>query len=128
MAKQIRKKKKLIREVDKAIINIQSTFNNTIVTVCDANGNALSWASAGSSGFSGTKKATPFSAQIAVKTALEKSKAYNIKEAIIKISGVGSGRESAVRAVGGQGIKVTQIKDVTPLPHNGSRPKKIRRV
>lgn len=130
MAKQIKKKtrKKVINQVQKAIIYIQSSFNNTIVTITDDKGNTLSWSSAGASGFSGTKKSTPFAAQIATKKALEKAKEYDIQEAVIKVSGVGSGRESAVRAVGGQGIKVTSIKDTTPVPHNGSRPKKIRRV
>ncbi|MBM2820585.1 MAG: ribosomal protein small subunit ribosomal protein [Candidatus Berkelbacteria bacterium] len=94
----------------------------------DDEGNALSWSSAGTNGFTGTKKSTPFAAQIATRKALEKAKDYNIQEAIIKVSGVGSGRESAVRAVGGQGIRVVSIKDVTPVPHNGTRPKKIRRV
>lgn len=127
MAKQI-KKKKTIRQVQKGIVYIQSTFNNSIVTITDDNGNVLSWASAGSTGFSGTKKSTPFAAQIAVRKALENAKKYELSEVIIKVSGVGSGRESAVRAIGGQGIKVTSIKDTTPIPHNGSRPKKIRRV
>lgn len=128
MAKVIKKKKKVIKQVQRAIIYVQSSFNNTIVTITDDNGNALSWATAGSSGFSGTKKSTPFAAQIAVRKALEKAKPYEIVEATIKVSGVGSGRESAVRAVGGQGIRVTSIKDITPMPHNGTRPKKARRV
>lgn len=127
MAKQI-KKKKTIHKVQKAIIYIQSSFNNSIITITDDNGNVLSWASAGSSGFKGTKKTTPFAAQIAVRKALEKAKLYEIAEAQVKISGVGSGREAAARALGGQGIKITQIKDITPIPHNGSRPKKTRRI
>lgn len=121
-------KKKVIRQVQKGIIYIQSTFNNSIVTITDASGNTLSWASAGSSGFTGTKKSTPFAAQIAVRKALEKAKNYGLQEVIVKVSGVGAGRESAVRAIGGQGVKVTSIKDITPIPHNGSRAKKIRRV
>ena len=128
MAKQIKKKKKIISQVNQAIIYIQSSFNNCIVTVTDAQGNTLSWASAGSTGFSGTKKSTPFAAQAAVRQALEKAKPYKIIEAMVKVSGVGSGRESAVRAIGGQGIKVIGIRDITPLPHNGPRPKKKRRV
>jgi len=138
MAKTIKKKsakggsaygrKKTIKQVQKGIIYIQSTFNNSIVTITDETGNTLSWASAGSAGFSGTKKSTPFAAQIAVRRALENAKSYELEEVAIKVSGVGSGRESAVRAIGGQGIRVTSIKDVTPIPHNGSRPKKIRRV
>lgn len=121
-------KKKIIRKVSKAIIYIQSSFNNSIVTIADEAGNVLSWASAGSSGFRGTKKTTPFAAQIAVREALKKAKVYEIAEATVKVSGVGAGREAAARALGGQGIKITSIRDITPMPHNGSRPKKIRRV
>ena len=138
MPKKIKKKsakggsgqarKKVINQVPKAIIYIQSSFNNTVVTVTDEKGNTLSWATSGSSGFSGTKKSTPFASSQAVKNALAKAKQYGISEAIIKVSGVGSGREQAVRAVGGEGIKITSIKDITPMPHNGTRPKKIRRV
>lgn len=128
MAKQTKRKKKSIRKVHKAIVYIQSSFNNSIITITDDQGNTLSWASAGSSGFKGTKKTTPFAAQIAVRQALEKARPYEIDEAQVKISGVGSGREAAVRALGGQGIKITQIKDITPIPHNGTRPKKVRRV
>ncbi len=128
MAKQIKKKKKTISQIAKAIIYIQSSFNNCVVTITDDRGNTLSWATAGSSGFTGTKKSTPFAAQITVRKALEKAKAYEIREATVNVSGVGTGRESAVRAIGGQGIKVTAIRDTTPIPHNGTRPKKIRRV
>lgn len=128
MPKQIKKKKKTIRHVSKAMIYIQSSFNNCIVTITDENGQALSWATAGSSGFAGTKKSTPFAAQVTVRKALEKARDYDIREAIVKVSGVGTGRESAVRAIGGQGIRVTSIRDITPIPHNGTRPKKIRRV
>jgi len=128
MAKQIKRKKKIVKNVLKGIAYIQSTFNNTIVTITDDRGNVLSWATAGGSGFTGTKKSTPFAAQIAVRKAIEKIKDLGMQEIMIKVSGVGSGRESAVRAVGGQGIKVTSIKDITPVPHNGTRPKKVRRV
>ena len=121
-------RKKVLRQVQKGIVYIQSSFNNTLVTITDVAGNALSWSSAGAVGFTGTKRATPFAAQIAVRKALEKAKPYELQEVIVKVSGVGSGRESAVRALGGQGIKVTQIKDTTPVPHNGSRHKKMRRV
>ena len=128
MAKQIKKKKKTIRQVSKAVIYIQSSFNNSIVTITDEKGNTLSWASAGSCGFTGTKKSTPFAAQITVRKALDRAKEYSIQEAVVKVAGVGTGRESAVRAIGGQGIKVTSIKDITPVPHNGTKPKKPRRV
>jgi len=128
MAKSIKKKKKVIHQVQKGIIYIQSSFNNSIVTITDEGGNVLSWATAGSSGFTGTKKSTPFAAQTAVRNALEKAKSYEIAQVIVKVSGVGSGREAAVRALAGQGIRVSTIKDITPMPHNGCRPKKIRRV
>lgn len=124
----VKTRKKIIRQVLKGIIYIQSSFNNSIVTITDTQGQVIAWASAGSCGFTGTKKSTPFAAQIAVRKALEKAKNSGLQEVIVKVSGVGSGRESAVRAIGGQGIKVTSFKDVTPIPHNGSRPKKIRRV
>ena len=128
MAKVVKKKKKAIQQVPRAKIYIQSSFNNTIITITDLQGNTLSWATAGSSGFSGTKKATPFAAQSAIRKAVSNAKEFGIGEAVIFVSGVGAGRESAVRALGNQGIKITQIKDMTPLPHNGPRPKKIRRV
>lgn len=128
MAKKAKRKKKQLKQVSKGIIFIQSSFNNSIITITDINGNTISWASSGSSGFAGTKKATPFAAQKAVRKALEKAKEMGLSEAIVKVTGVGAGRESAVRAIGGQNIKITSIKDITPIPHNGSRPKKIRRV
>lgn len=128
MARQIKRKRKNIQKISKAIIYIQSSFNNSIITITDDKGNALSWSSAGACGFKGTKKTTPFAAQTAVRQALDKAKSYEISEAMVNVSGVGSGREAAVRALGGQGIKITRIKDITPMPHNGTRPKKIRRV
>ena len=128
MGKIVKKKKKIIKEAPKAIINVHSSFNNTIITVTDDLGNNLSWSSAGSNSFKGTKKSTPYAAQITMKTALDKAAPYNIREAKVNVSGVGAGRESAVRAIGGTGIKVTQIKDITPVPHNGCRRKKTRRV
>jgi small subunit ribosomal protein S11 len=128
MPKVIKKKKKTIQAVQKSVISIHSSFNNTIITIADENGNNLAWSSAGSNGFKGTKKSTPYAAQITMKKALENAAVYNIAEAKVKVAGVGAGRESAVRAIGGSGIKVTQIKDVTPVPHNGCRQKKTRRV
>jgi len=128
MAKVVKKKKKTIQEVAKSIISVHSSFNNTIITIADENGNNLAWSSAGSNGFKGAKKSTPYAAQITMKKALENASVYNISEAKVKVAGVGAGRESAVRAIGGSGIKVTQIKDVTPVPHNGCRRKKTRRV
>lgn len=128
MAKVVKKKKKVLKESPKAMIAINSSFNNTIITITDEIGNILGWASAGAAGFKGTKKSTPYAAQITMKKALDAVMAYNIKEALVKVSGVGAGRESAVRALSGSGIKVTTIKDTTPVPHNGCRPKKVRRV
>jgi small subunit ribosomal protein S11 len=128
MAKKIIKKKKNIRDIAKALITVNSSFNNTIISISDDDGNVLAWASAGACAFKGAKRATPYAAQITMQKALEKAMPFNIKEARVKVSGVGSGRESAVRAIGGSGIKVTSIKDVTPIPHNGCRPKKVRRV
>lgn len=128
MAKKVIKKKKTIHEVAKGIITVSSSFNNTIISISDDNGNVLAWASAGGAGFKGAKRSTPFAAQVTMKQALERVAPYNLKEAKVSVSGVGAGRESAVRAIGGSGIKVTSIKDVTPIPHNGCRPKKVRRV
>jgi len=122
------RKKKVIRDVSRGRIYIQSTFNNTIVSICDDQGKALSWASAGSTGFKGARKSTPYAAQITTQSALSKAKPYNIKSVEVFVSGVGAGRESAVRALSGSGIMVTSIKDVTPVPHNGCRPRKSRRV
>lgn len=128
MAKKVIKKKKTIKESPKAIITVSSSFNNTIITVTDELGNNLGWSSAGSNAFRGTKKSTPYAAQVTMKTVLDKVAVYNVREAKVRVSGVGAGRESAVRAIGASGIKVTNIKDITPVPHNGCRPKKVRRV
>lgn len=121
-------KKKVIQPVSRARITIQSTFNNVIISVADNAGNVLSWASAGASGFKGSRKATPYAAQITMKNALEKARPYSIASAQIFVSGAGSGRDSAIRAIQGTGIMVEGIKDITPIPHNGVRPKKPRRV
>lgn len=107
---------------------IQSTYNNTIVSLTDLNGNVLSWSSAGSSGFTGPKKSTPFAAGIVVKNAVEKAADYGLKEVNVFVSGVGQGREGAIRAFNANGINVLSIKDVTPIPHNGCRPPRPRRV
>lgn len=128
MTKVIKKKKKIIKESPKAIIIVHSSFNNTIITITDDRGNNLAWSSAGANGFKGAKKSTPYAAQVTMKQALDKAEVYNISEAKVRVSGVGAGRESAVRAIGGRGIKVTNIKDITPMPHNGCRAKKTRRV
>ncbi|MEI6040229.1 MAG: 30S ribosomal protein S11 [Candidatus Berkelbacteria bacterium] len=128
MAKKIIKKKKILKDVAKAAISVSSSFNNTIISISDETGAVIGWSSAGACGFKGAKRATPYAAQITMQKALENVTPFNIKEAKVKVSGVGAGRESAVRAIGGSGIKVTSIKDTTPMPHNGCRPKKVRRV
>lgn len=110
------------------MIFISSSFNNTIITVSDESGNVIGWSSAGNCGFKGAKRSTPYAAQITMQKTLEKVLPFNIREAKVRVSGVGAGRESAVRAIGPSGIKVTSIKDTTPIPHNGCRPKKVRRV
>ncbi|MFH1773222.1 MAG: 30S ribosomal protein S11 [Patescibacteria group bacterium] len=107
---------------------IKATYNNTMVTLTDLNGNVLSWASAGMAGFKGPKKSTSYAAQIIVRIAIEKAKKYGLTEVSAMISGVGTGRESAIRALNVNGLVVTSIKDITPIPHNGCRPKKPRRI
>ncbi|MFZ2804232.1 MAG: 30S ribosomal protein S11 [Patescibacteria group bacterium] len=107
---------------------IQATYNNTIVTLTDLNGNVLGWSSAGSSGFSGPKKSTPYAASMVVKNALDKVADYAVKEVNVFVCGVGQGRESAIRAFNANGVNVLGIKDVTPIPHNGCRPPRPRRV
>lgn len=122
------KKKKIIRQITHGRAYIQATYNNTIVTLTDLNGNVLSWSSAGQNGFKGPKKATPYAASIIVKDAVEKSKLYGLKNVNVFLKGIGSGRESAVRALNTQGLNVISIKDITPIPHNGCRKRKPRRV
>ena len=107
---------------------VQATFNNTIVTVTDLNGNAVSWASAGGLGFRGAKKSTPYAAQVTAETAAKKAIDFGLKEVHVFVKGPGVGRESAIRSLGNLGLMVRSIKDVTPIPHNGCRPKKTRRV
>lgn len=114
--------------VDRGQAHIQSSFNNTIVTITDASGNALSWASAGQLGFRGSRKSTPFAAQMAADTAANAAKEFGLKSVDVFVKGPGSGREAAIRALQAAGLEVTMIKDVTPVPHNGCRPPKRRRV
>lgn len=121
-------KKKIERRVSEGIINIRSSFNNTVINLTDTKGDTLAWATAGSSGFKGTKKATPFAASQIAKTVAEKAKTFGISTIEIKVKGVGAGRESAIRTIIGSGISVSRIKDVTPIPHGGVRSKKVRRV
>lgn len=122
------KKNKIVKIVSHARVYIQSSFNNTIITITDAAGNALSWSSAGHNAFKGARKATPYAAQVALKTALDKAEPHAIQFVDVYVSGVGSGREAAVRGFKGTNITVNSIKDITPIPHNGCRPKKPRRV
>lgn len=114
--------------VRRGIAHILASYNNTIVTLTDDKGSVLAWSSAGSLGFKGTKKATPFAAARVAEAVVEKSRKTGLEEIVVLVKGVGSGRESAVRALANQGLNITLIKDITPLPHNGPRPKKVRRV
>ena len=114
--------------VDKGAAHIQSTFNNTIVTITDTQGNALSWASAGGLGFRGSRKSTPFATQSAAETAAKAAMEYGLRSVEVYVKGPGSGREAAIRALQAAGLEISMIKDVTPIPHNGCRPPKRRRV
>lgn len=116
------------KNIERGTVHIQSTFNNTILTVADMQGNAISWASAGEMGFKGSKKSTPFAAQTAAETAAKAAMEHGLKTVEVYVKGPGSGRESAIRALETVGLQVTLIKDVTPIPHNGCRPPKRRRV
>ncbi|MBW4624364.1 MAG: 30S ribosomal protein S11 [Brasilonema octagenarum HA4186-MV1] len=120
--------KKLKRNVPNGIAYIQSTFNNSIVTISDQNGDVISWASAGSSGFKGAKKGTPFAAQTAAESAARRAMDQGMRQIEVMVSGPGAGRETAIRALQGAGLEITLIRDITPIPHNGCRPPKRRRV
>ena len=131
MAKKVAKKvtkKRVKKNVERGQAHIQSSFNNTIVTLTDTEGNALSWASAGGLGFRGSKKSTPYAAQMAAETAAKAAAPSGLKSVDVFVKGPGSGREAAIRALAANGINVTTIQDVTPVPHNGCRPPKRRRV
>tara|TARA_B100001029_G_C14937421_1_gene381240 strand:+ start:214 stop:657 length:444 start_codon:yes stop_codon:yes gene_type:complete len=122
------KKKKLKKNIPNGIAYVQSTFNNTIVSIADTNGNVISWASAGQKGFKGSRKSTPYAAQVAADSAAAKALEVGMKVLSVEVKGPGSGRETALRALQSRGFKITSIKDTTPLPHNGTRPPKKRRV
>ena len=134
MAKATAKKASTVRKrrerknIERGAVHIQSTFNNTIVTVTDTQGTAISWASAGEMGFKGSKKSTPFAAQTAAETAAKAAMEHGLKTVEVYVKGPGSGREAAIRALQAAGLEVRMIKDVTPIPHNGCRPPKRRRV
>ena len=126
--KAVRPKKKDRKNIEFGVAHISSTFNNTIVTLTDNAGNALSWSSAGSLGFKGSRKSTPFAAQMAAEAAAKSAIDQGMKHIEVSVKGPGSGRESAIRALQAAGLEITSIRDVTPVPHNGSRPPKRRRV
>ena len=122
------KKKKVRKNIGSGIAHIQSTFNNTIISISDVNGNIVAWSSAGSRGFKGSRKSTPFAAQLAAEEAARTAMDHGMRSIAVFVKGPGAGRESALRALQGAGFRVTLIRDVTPIPHNGCRPPKRRRV
>jgi len=127
-AKKTTKKKKVKKNVQTGVAHIQSTFNNTIITITDVGGAALAWAAAGQAGFKGSRKSTPFAAQVAAEECARKAMEHGVRSVGVYVKGPGSGRESALRALQAAGLRVTMIRDVTPIPHNGCRPPKRRRV
>ncbi len=122
------RKKKVKKNIQTGVAHIQSTFNNTIITITDVGGNAVSWASAGQQGFKGSRKSTPFAAQMAAEECAKKAQEHGVRTLGIYVKGPGAGRESALRALQAAGMRITMIRDVTPIPHNGCRPPKRRRV
>ena len=125
---RVRTKRRERKNIEKGAVHIRSSFNNTMVTITDLNGNALSWASSGGLGFRGSRKSTPFAAQTAAETAAKAAMEYGLKTVEVYVKGPGQGREAAIRALQTAGLEVVMIKDVTPIPHNGCRPPKRRRV
>ena len=123
-----KKKSKLKKKVSSGVAHITSSFNNTIITITDEKGNALAWSSSGHKGFKGSRKSTPYAAQIAADSAASKALEYGMKTLSVEVKGPGSGRETALRALQARGFKILSIKDTTPMPHNGTRPPKKRRV
>lgn len=128
MAKRIKTKKKDKKNIQNGVVHIQSTFNNTIISITDPNGNVISWSTAGMNGFKGSRKSTPFAAQLASQDAAKKAMEHGLKNVEVYVKGPGPGRESALKSLQATGLTVTMIKDVTPIPHNGCKPKKRRRV
>jgi small subunit ribosomal protein S11 len=124
-SRRVKKVKKNIRD---GVVHIRSTFNNTVVTITDVSGNTIAWSNAGVAGFKGSRKSTPFAAQLAGKDAADKAMEHGVRNVVVYVKGPGSGREAAVRALHAAGLNLTSIKDVTPIPHNGCRPPKRRRV
>ncbi len=127
-AKKTIRKKKVKKNIQTGVAHIQSTFNNTIITITDVGGNAVAWASAGQQGFKGSRKSTPFAAQMAAENCAKKAQEHGVRTLGVYVKGPGAGRESALRALQGAGMRITMIRDVTPIPHNGCRPPKRRRV
>ena len=127
-AKKFKSRKKIVRHISEGIAHILATFNNTIVTITDRSGNVIVWASCGSNGFSGSKKSTPFAAQVTAESVAKKAVEHGMKTVEVFVKGPGAGRESAIRALQAAGLGISVIKDVTPIPHNGCRPPKRRRV
>ena len=125
---KIKKKSKVKRNISSGIAFVQSTFNNTIISIADESGNVIAWSSAGSKGFKGSRKSTPYAAQVAADAAGEKAYEQGLRSLIVQVKGPGSGRETALRALQSRGFKIISIKDTTPMPHNGARPPKKRRV
>ena len=128
VTKTSKSKKKTKKNIPSGIAHINSTFNNTIITITDTTGNTVSWSSSGNKGFKGSRKSTPFAAQLAAEEAGKKAMEHGMKHVEVVIKGPGNGRESAIRALGSTGLNITVIKDITPIPHNGCRPSKKRRV
>ena len=121
-------KKKIKKNITTGIAYVNATFNNTIITIADDSGNVIAWSSAGAKGFKGSRKSTPYAAQVAADTAAAKAQEHGLKTLVVKLKGPGAGRETALRALQARGFKILTIKDITPMPHNGSRPPKKRRV
>jgi small subunit ribosomal protein S11 len=128
MARRARTRKKERKNIEQGVAHIKSTFNNTLVTITDASGNTVAWASAGTVGFKGSRKSTPFAAQMAAEKAAREAMEHGMKEVSVLVKGPGAGREAAIRSLQAAGLQVSLIKDVTPVPHNGCRPPKRRRV
>ena len=128
VAKKVSRKRRVKKNIEQGIAHIHSTFNNTIVMLTDVHGNAIAWSSAGSLGFKGSKKATPFAAQMAAEVAAKAAMEHGLKQVEVYVKGPGAGREAAIRSLQATGLEVNMIKDVTPIPHNGCRPPKRRRV
>lgn len=128
MAKRVRTKKKEKKNISSGVVHIQSTFNNTIVTITDPAGNVIAWSSSGVQGFKGSRKSTPFAAQLAAEDAAKKAQEHGMRSVEVYVKGPGAGRESALRSLQASGFTVLMIRDVTPMPHNGCRPPKRRRV